>query len=101
MHRNPKLFWEIIEKPFIVISSKKMNRNSFIPEFQQLGLESNESLWNYTFPERHQDYSYTRFLRAVAKFKAFCGTYSDGRDSDAICRKSLATMFAHFVLGML
>ncbi|MCW9015662.1 MAG: hypothetical protein OQJ89_01725, partial [Kangiellaceae bacterium] len=56
----------------------------------------NETLWNYTFPERHQDYSYTRFLRAVAKFKAFCGTYSDGRDSDAICRKSLATMFAHF-----
>ncbi|WP_196137213.1 glycoside hydrolase family 19 protein [Aliikangiella sp. G2MR2-5] len=56
----------------------------------------NESQWNYTFAERHGDYSYTRFLRAVAKFKAFCGTYTDGRDSEAICRKSLATMFAHF-----
>ncbi|TQV81058.1 glycoside hydrolase family 19 protein [Aliikangiella coralliicola] len=56
----------------------------------------NEDQWNYTFIERHEDYSYTRFLRAVAKFKAFCGTYTDGRDSDAICRKSLATMFAHF-----
>ena len=55
-----------------------------------------ETQWDYTFTERHQDYSYTRFLRAVAKFSAFCGTYSDGRDSDAICRKSLATMFAHF-----
>lgn len=55
-----------------------------------------ENLWQYTFAERHVDYSYTRFLRAVAKFSAFCGDYSDGRDAEAICRKSLATMFAHF-----
>ncbi|AZZ94276.1 chitin-binding protein [Hahella sp. KA22] len=49
-----------------------------------------------TFPQRHESYTYTRFLRAVGKFKGFCSTYDDGRDSDAICRKSLATMFAHF-----
>lgn len=55
-----------------------------------------ENLWQYTFIERHDDYSYTRFLRAVAKFSAFCGDYDDGRDANAICRKSLATMFAHF-----
>ncbi|WP_394327796.1 glycoside hydrolase family 19 protein [Aeromonas salmonicida] len=32
----------------------------------------------------------------MAKFPAFCGDYSDGRNAEAICRKSLATMFAHF-----
>ncbi|WP_444998297.1 glycoside hydrolase family 19 protein [Aliikangiella sp. IMCC44359] len=56
----------------------------------------NDDQWNYVFAQRHDKYTYTRFLRAVAKFKAFCATYTDGRNSDAICRKSLATMFAHF-----
>lgn len=32
----------------------------------------------------------------MGKFPALCKTYNDGRDSDAICRKELATMFAHF-----
>ncbi|EAR08440.1 hypothetical protein MED297_17647 [Reinekea sp. MED297] len=52
--------------------------------------------WNYLFALADPAYNYTRFLQAVAKFKGFCATYDDGRDSDAICRKSLATMFAHF-----
>ncbi|AFJ42848.1 hypothetical protein [Francisella orientalis] len=58
--------------------------------------KSAEGVWNYMFPERSPEYTYENFLKAVAKFPAFCGTYTDGRDSDAICRKSLATMFAHF-----
>ncbi|QHQ40900.1 hypothetical protein GTQ55_14610 [Microbulbifer hydrolyticus] len=52
--------------------------------------------WDFLFPVRAAEYSYSNFLRAVAKFPAFCGDYNDGRDADAICRKSLATMFAHF-----
>ncbi|AXA34167.1 chitinase [Francisella adeliensis] len=52
--------------------------------------------WEFLFPERAPEYTYSNFLKAVAKFPAFCGTYTDGRDSDAICKKSLATMFAHF-----
>lgn len=52
--------------------------------------------WDYLFPMRAPEYTYTNFLRAIGKFPAVCGTYTDGRDSDAICRKSLATMFAHF-----
>jgi len=32
----------------------------------------------------------------VGKFPDFCGDYHDGRDAEAICRKSLVTMFAHF-----
>lgn len=48
------------------------------------------------FPRRAPEYTYEYFLKAIGKFPAFCGTYTDGRDSDAICRKSLATMFSHF-----
>jgi chitodextrinase len=48
------------------------------------------------FPRREATYTYQRFLQAIAKFPAVCGTYTDGRDSEAICRKTLATMFAHF-----
>ena len=51
--------------------------------------------WDYIFAERHADYTYTRFLQAMAKFPAICGDYSD-RDADLICRKTLMTMFAHF-----
>ncbi|SUG16677.1 secreted chitinase [Salmonella enterica subsp. arizonae] len=45
---------------------------------------------------RAPEYTYSNFLKAIGKFPAVCGTYTDGRDSDAICRKTLATMFAHF-----
>ncbi|WP_336291021.1 glycoside hydrolase family 19 protein [Aeromonas dhakensis] len=55
-----------------------------------------ESQFNFLFPLRAPEYTYRGFLQAVAKFPAFCGDYSDGRSAEAICRKSLATMFAHF-----
>jgi len=55
-----------------------------------------ESLWLDIFPMRHSSYTYPRFLKAIAKFTSICQNYTDGRNSDAICRKSLATMFAHF-----
>ena len=52
--------------------------------------------WDHMFTRRASAYTYLNFLKAVAKFPAFCGAYSDGRDATAICRKSLAVMFAHF-----
>jgi chitodextrinase len=52
--------------------------------------------WEFLFPLRAPEYTYTGFLRAIAKFPAVCRSYDDGRDSDAICRKAMATMFAHF-----
>lgn len=55
-----------------------------------------EARWNFYFPLRESGYTYVRFLQAVAKFPAVCSDYTDGRDADAICRHSLATMFAHF-----
>ena len=54
------------------------------------------SEWDYLFPRRAPEYTYLNFLKATAKFPAFCGTYTDGRNSEAVCRKSLAVMFAHF-----
>ncbi|MGF1735561.1 glycoside hydrolase family 19 protein [Photobacterium satsumensis] len=55
-----------------------------------------EDDWNFLFVERHDQYTYLNFLKGIGKFPAFCGNYDDGRDAEAICRKSLATMFAHF-----
>lgn len=55
-----------------------------------------EADWEYIFAKRSPEYTYENFLKAVGKFPAFCGDYSDGRDAEQICRTSLATMFAHF-----
>merc|ERR1740128_83839 len=52
--------------------------------------------WEFIFPDRHPDYTYRRFLQAMGKFPAICGDYTDGRNADLICKKTLATMFAHF-----
>jgi len=54
------------------------------------------SEWDYLFSKRAPEYTYLNFLKAVGKFPAFCADYNDSRDSEAICRKALATMFAHF-----
>jgi chitodextrinase len=55
-----------------------------------------ESQFEFLFPLRAPEYSYRGLLQAAAKFPALCGGYQDGRDAEAICRQSLATMFAHF-----
>ncbi|MBD1558398.1 carbohydrate-binding protein [Vibrio sp. S9_S30] len=52
--------------------------------------------WDFLTQMAAPEYTYTRFLRAIGKFSAFCGEYTDGRDSDAICKKSIVTAFAHF-----
>ena len=51
--------------------------------------------WEYIFPMRDSAYSYARFLQAVAKFPSLCGTYTDGRDSDQICRLDKRQKFDH------
>jgi len=55
-----------------------------------------EAQYDYLFPVRDPAYTYRRFLQAIGKFPAVCADYSDGRDADEICRRALATMFAHF-----
>ncbi|MBY0573008.1 MAG: chitinase, partial [Undibacterium sp.] len=56
----------------------------------------NDNDWQTLFASRNASYTYVRFLQAIAKFPAVCDDYKDGRNADAICRKGLATMFAHF-----
>lgn len=51
--------------------------------------------WSFLFPHRAAEYDYRKFLQAVAKFPAFCGHYDTIGKADAICRRSLATLFAH------
>lgn len=71
-------------------------RASNPPNVKRVESVLTEESWDFLFPMRAPEYTYSNFLKAIGKFPAVCGTYSDGRDSDAICRKSLATMFAHF-----
>lgn len=52
--------------------------------------------WQFLTQMAAPEYTYTRFLKAIGKFPAFCGDYTDGRDADAICKKSIVTAFAHF-----
>ncbi|MDD1794861.1 DUF5011 domain-containing protein [Enterovibrio sp. ZSDZ42] len=52
--------------------------------------------WQFLTQMAAPEYTYTRFLKAIGKFPAFCGDYTDGRDADAICKKSIITAFAHF-----
>ncbi|KAJ3232550.1 hypothetical protein HDU81_002873 [Chytriomyces hyalinus] len=51
--------------------------------------------WDFYFSFADPVYTYTNFLKSVAFFPGLCDTYP-GKDSDAICKKLLATMFAHF-----
>ncbi len=55
-----------------------------------------QAQWDFLTHMAAPEYTYTRFLRAIGKFPAFCGDYTDGRDADAICKKSIVTAFAHF-----
>lgn len=48
-------------------------------------------------PVRSLSYTYVNLLRGIGAFPDYCKTYEDGRDSDLICRKFLATSFAHNV----
>jgi len=51
--------------------------------------------FEHLFPLRAPQYTYRGLLQAIAKFPAICAAY-DQADADAICRRTLATMFAHF-----
>eukprot|EP01067_Filipodium_phascolosomae_P009050 Filipodium_phascolosomae@DN7974_c0_g1_i1.p1 len=52
--------------------------------------------FDYLFPKRNAVYSFGRFLQAVGKFPRYCGAIGDAENSERVCRKSVATSFAHF-----
>jgi chitodextrinase len=55
-----------------------------------------EESYHDLFPRRHSSYTYQRFLQAFGKFPGICSYRGTEEKSDVICRKTLATMFAHF-----
>lgn len=79
-----------------VVEAILPNRTSNPENVKRIEAILSEQDWNYLFAERDSAYTYLNFLKAAGKYPALCGTYTDGRNSDAICRKTLATMFAHF-----
>lgn len=54
-----------------------------------------EQKWQYFFPLSDRSYTYHNFLKAIALFPYFCKQYDTEANSERICRKSLATLFAH------
>jgi chitodextrinase len=57
-----------------------------------------EQDFNYLFPVRASSYIYIDFLRAFVKFPAICsqkGPYETILTLDEICKKEIATIFAH------
>merc|ERR1712106_526158 len=55
-----------------------------------------EENYEELFPRRHPSYTYTRFIQAIGIFPSVCSYVGREEESYAICRKTLATMFAHF-----
>ena len=55
-----------------------------------------EAKFNELFPEADRDchYTYDSFLRAAAKYPAFCDEGYSGDDMDKVCGKELAALFA-------
>nr|WP_223229893.1 hypothetical protein [Pseudoalteromonas piscicida] len=95
--------------PMYAIWSKALEtRDNTVVEAIAPGLASNpdnvkraervfgQTQWQFLTQMAAPEYTYTRFLRAIGKFPAFCGDYTDGRDADAICKRSIVTAFAHF-----
>ena len=63
------------------------------------GIDDEEHLaWDYLVRERAEEYTYENFLKGMGAFPAICAEYSSDSpvDTDTVCRKTLATMFAHF-----
>lgn len=53
--------------------------------------------WSRGFPLANPVYSWDEFLKAVAKFPGFCSeSYLDGWSIDDVCKREMATLFAHW-----
>ena len=56
-----------------------------------------EAAWTDNFPLRNPIYTYENFLKAVAKFPAFCGeTDIEGQSLEQACKRELSALFAHW-----
>ncbi|QLG89785.1 hypothetical protein HQ393_01320 [Chitinibacter bivalviorum] len=83
-------------RPDAVVDAVKAGATSNPDNVQRVERVLSQAKFDYFFPVRNVKYTYENLLKGVAKFPAYCKTYTDGRDSDLICKKLLATSFAHF-----
>ena len=55
------------------------------------------SQWPVGFPQANSVYTYVDFLKAVAKFPAFCKDNNiSGNTLEQTCKRELSTIFAHW-----
>ena len=67
------------------------------PNVQLVSSLIDETAWTDNFPLRDPIYEYEDFLKAVAKFPAFCGeTNIEGQSLEEACKRELAALFAHW-----
>ena len=52
--------------------------------------------WNTAFPHADAIYTYTNFLKAVAKFPAFCNETNLSMSLLDTCKREVSTLFAHW-----
>ena len=59
-----------------------------------------ESIFNEWTINASDIYTYQNFLKAVAKFPAFCGESNGprGYNENDTCKRELATLFAHMLI---
>ena len=57
-----------------------------------------ESTFNDWLADGNSMYTYNSFLRAVAKFPAFCGETAGALSDDDSCKREIATIFAHMMI---
>ncbi|WPY01383.1 Glycoside hydrolase family 19 domain protein [Candidatus Trichorickettsia mobilis] len=98
--------------PLDVVAKIKAGKSDNPENVKRVEKIISESTWNTLFPLTNNStkegtpegigiYTYENFLKAVGAFPAFCGNYAKhpklkGVDADQICKKLLATTFAHF-----
>lgn len=56
-----------------------------------------EKSFEFVFPIKNKIYTYEAFLQAVGSFPSFCGEHKKDQDAWEVCRKELATLFAHII----
>lgn len=72
----------------------------------RVGSHISEAKFNELFPLANSFYTYNNFLKAVAKFPAFCnqvnseytGLTINAENLDNACKRELSTLFAHIAL---
>ena len=55
-----------------------------------------QAQWDEGFPHADSIYTYTNFLKAVAKYPSFCNETNLSMSVDDTCRRELSTLFAHW-----